>query len=162
MAQGLNTAPLHKSAARLLTEHDSLMLYSAATALDGAPGEYPPDDTGSDGLSVCKAAKQRGLIGSYTHAFGFDHAQAALQLSPTLWGINWHEDMFNPDSKGFVHPTGAVAGGHEIVCVRDSGTYLEFINSWSRSWGLNGRFRLTYDDARMLLAADGDVVVPVP
>src|ERR1044072_4809916 len=37
-------------------------VYSAATELDPWEGSYPPDDTGSDGLSVAKLLRQRGLI----------------------------------------------------------------------------------------------------
>jgi hypothetical protein len=113
MAQGCNTEPLFKGG-NLLTEADALAIYSAATRIDPSPGEYPPNDTGSNGLSVAKVAKKLGLIGSYTHAFGLDHFIGALQLSPVLLGIHWYQDMFTPDAKGFVHPGGTLAGGHEI------------------------------------------------
>lgn len=159
MAQAINTLPLHYKGEKLLKEADAVDLYSRATQIDDAPGQYPPTDTGSNGLSVAKAAQQKGLITSYSHAFGLDHALGALQLSPFLFGTNWYEDMFNPDSKGFVHPGGEIAGGHEIVCVRDTGKYLQFLNSWGKGWGLAGRFNLSYADFEDLLADQGDVTV---
>jgi hypothetical protein len=161
MAQALNTAPLrHKGT--YLTEKDALALYSEATQLDSSPGSFPPDDTGSDGLSVCKAAVRQGWIDSYTHAFGLSHALGALQLGPVLVGTTWHEDMFTPDSKGFVHPTGAIAGGHEYLLIGDDAKgKLTFLNSWGSGWGRSGRFYMTYTDFDALLKDSGDVTAPV-
>lgn len=160
MAQALNTAPFHKRGSRLLTEADAVSIYADATKIDGSPGEYPAEDTGSDGLSVCKVAKARGLITSYSHAFSFEQAIGALQLQPVLFGTAWHQSMFQPDGKGFVHPDGNVAGGHEILAIADTGDHLVFLNSWGKQWGRNGRFFLSYEDFRALLAEQGDVTVP--
>jgi len=162
MAQALNMVPLHTPGTRYLTETDAVALYSRATELDNAQGTYPPDDTGSDGLSVCKAAQEKRLITSYSWAFGFDHALDALQLAPVLIGIPWHEAMFTPDSRGFVHPDGAVAGGHEIVLFGDdTKDTLTFLNSWGSGWGKRGRFFMNYADFKALLADQGDCAVPV-
>ncbi|QGJ93475.1 cysteine protease [Arthrobacter phage Mufasa8] len=161
MAQALNTAPFHKPRTRLLTEADAVAIYSAATALDSIPGHYPPEDTGSDGLSVAKAAKAKGYISSYTHAFSVEQALGALQLSPFLFGTSWHQSMFTPDAQGFVHPDGNVVGGHEILCIGDTGKELVFLNSWGKGWGLSGKFKLTYEDFAALMADSGDVTVPV-
>lgn len=161
MAQALNTAPFHKSRAKLLTEADAVSIYSAATLIDGSPGHYPPTDTGSDGLSVAKVAAKRGYISAYHHAFDVEHALGALQLSPFLFGTSWHESMFTPDADGFVHPDGNVVGGHEILCIGDTGTALVFLNSWGKSWGKGGTFLLSYADFAALMADSGDVTVPV-
>src|SRR5580765_8579725 len=67
MAQRLMAVPFHHTLKRALTEQDAIDLYSVATVLDGYPGEYPPDDTGSSGLAVMKAAKKAGLISGYSH-----------------------------------------------------------------------------------------------
>lgn len=161
MAQALNTAPLrHKGP--YLTEKNALALYSQATQLDPYPGTYPPTDTGSDGLSVCKAAQAQGWISSYTHAFGLDHALGALQLGPVLVGTSWHQGMFTPDGKGFVHPDGNIAGGHEYLLIGDDAKgKLTFLNSWSAGWGKRGRFYMTYADFSTLLNDKGDVTAPV-
>jgi hypothetical protein len=60
-------------------ESMAVRVYGRATVLDSFPGEYPPDDTGSSGLAVCKAALEKGLITRYEHAFNLDQALAALQ-----------------------------------------------------------------------------------
>ncbi|WP_161552075.1 hypothetical protein [Mycobacterium xenopi] len=146
-----------------LTENDALELYKLATRLDNVPGTYPPDDTGSSGLAVCKAGKQLGYLSSYRHAFGFDHFCAALQIQPVIVGTDWTADMFDPDSKGFVKPTGQVEGGHEYLALGIDYTaeVLTFLNSWSDGWGDKGRFYMTFADFEKLLAAQGDVCAPV-
>jgi hypothetical protein len=161
MAQAVNTRPLHVPP-RILTETDALALYGRATVLDGYPGTYPPDDTGSSGLAVAKAAREAGYITAYSHAFGLDHALAALMHGPLIVGTDWHEDMFTPDAHGFVRPTGAVAGGHEYVLlgVDPHHKVLTFLNSWSASWGVHGRFRMTFADFDTLLREQGDVILP--
>jgi hypothetical protein len=63
-----------------------------------------------------------------------------LTVSPVVIGINWYNDMFNPDpATGRLTVTGAVAGGHAI-CVRGvnaldpDNTYFVLRNSWG-PWG---------------------------
>lgn len=162
MSQSLNTSPL-RHGRRLLTEDDALALYGAATALDSFPGTYPPDDTGSSGLAVAKAAQTAGLIGSYHHAFGLDQCLAALALQPVLVGSEWTQDMFTPDKDGYVRPTGSVAGGHEytLLGLDVRRQRVTMLNNWSSSWGRNGRAYITFTDLGTLLDAQGDVTVPV-
>jgi hypothetical protein len=164
MAQALNTKPLRAVGRALLREADAVQLYSAATALDNVPGTYPPDDTGSSGLAVAKAAQNAGYITGYTHAFDLDHVLGALMLGPLICGTDWHQDMFNPDPDGTVHPTGAIAGGHEylLLGVHPRMERLTFLNSWSKSWGYHGRFYMSFDDFDGLLNAGGDAVAPRP
>ena len=162
MSQALNTAPF-KRRGRVLVEADAVALYSRATVLDGFPGEYPPDDTGSSGLAVAKAAVERGFVSAYNHAFGLDHALAALVLSPVIVGTNWYESMFTPDASGFVRPSGAIAGGHEyaLIGLDPVKSRVTAINSWGPGWGNQGRFFLSFADLGRLLDESGDVVVPV-
>jgi hypothetical protein len=162
MAQAVNMAPLHIPGTPFLKQSDAVSLYSRATQIDPFWGTYPPEDTGSDGLSVCKAAKERGLITGYRWAFGFEHTLDALQLGPVLIGIPWHSSMFFPDKRGFLWRNGDEVGGHEIVLMGDNtkGT-LTFLNSWGKGWGRGGRFYLAYDEFRALLADNGDAAVPV-
>lgn len=162
-AQALNTRP-YKKAGRTLMERDALNLYHLATTLDGFPGTYPPDDNGSSGLAAAKAAQQNGWISAYTHAFGLDHLLSGLMTGPAIVGTEWHEDMFNPDARGFIHPTGSVAGGHEYLClgVNMKNSTLKFLNSWSKTWGVGGFFYMTFADFTTLLANDGDAVFFTP
>jgi hypothetical protein len=162
MAQALNMKPLRKVGSRLLTQTDAVGIYSAATAIDPWEGTWPSEDTGSDGLSVCKVAKTLGYITGYSHAFGLQHALDALQLAPVLVGVPWFEEMFYPRADGFVKPMGYVSGGHEIVLFGDDNKgKLTFLNSWGSGWGKFGRFHMSYDDFGYLLSQHGDVAVPV-
>src|SRR5206468_3322308 len=43
-------------------EKYAVQLYEDATVVDGYPGSYPPDDTGSSGLAICKVLKTRSII----------------------------------------------------------------------------------------------------
>ncbi len=164
LADCINTDPF--AAARpngYLTEPDALKLYELATQLDDTPGTYPPDDTGSSGLAVCKAGVQLGYLAAYQHALGFNAFGAALQLQPVIVGTNWTEAMFEPDADGTVHPAGQVAGGHEYLALGIDYTTqrLTFLNSWGESWGDGGRFYMSFTDFSRLLADQGDATVPV-
>lgn len=163
MAQALNTKPLHRAYSAYLTEADAVALYSLATTLDPFPGAYPPEDTGSDGLSVAKAARQQGRIGSYVHGFGLQHTLEALMAGPVLLGTPWYEGMFNPTTQGFVTISGRVAGGHEylLLGVNAYQKYVTCLNSWGNGWGLRGMFRMTYATLSRLLSEDGDATQPV-
>lgn len=163
-AQLINTDPFaHSRKAGYLGEKDAQALYHEATILDGYPGTWPPEDSGSSGLAVAKAGVKAGYFTGYKHAFGFTHFCAALQLQPVIVGTSWHEGMFKPDSKGFVTPTGSVAGGHEYLALGISyeTKTLTFLNSWSSGWGLGGRFLMSFTDFTKLLAERGDVTAPV-
>jgi len=162
MAQAINMTPLHIPRTPYLKQADAIALYSRATQIDPFRGSFPPADTGSDGLSACKAAKERGLITGYRWAFGFEHTLDALQLGPVLIGTTWHESMFIPDGRGFVWPNGDAAGGHEYVLMGDDTKgRLTFLNSWGRNWAKAGRFYMDYPTFRALLSDHGDAAVPV-
>lgn len=160
MAHAINSRPTHRTGTRLLTHADALALYSAATILDPWPEQYPPDDAGSSGLAVAKAARNAGHITTYSWAFGIDHTLAALTLSPVLIGTVWTERMFTPDPAGIVTPGGREYGGHEYLAVGiDLRTRTVLCqNSWGPTWGLRGRFRLTFDNLNALLRQQGDAV----
>lgn len=150
----------------VLDEDYAVKIYSLATKLDPYQGEYPPDDTGSDGLSVCKAAQQLGLISGYVHAMSLNEAKTLIQQGPFIFGTIWTTNLDSPNSDGFVkYPAkGTVRGGHEILCrERDAQKgWWWFDNSWGADWGKNGRFAI--DDAGLtaLLAQDGDMTQSVP
>lgn len=148
-----------------LNQAGAVHLYSDATAADPYPGQWPPNDTGSDGLTVAKMLTAAIEISGYLHALTIDDALGALQLQPIITGIPWFDGMFTPDAQGRVRPTGSLAGGHEIVADEydPARGWVGFTNSWSESWGpIGGRFYLTVADWADLLAQDGDVTVFVP
>lgn len=148
----------------LADERFAVGVYAEATTLDPYNGSYPPDDTGSDGLSVAKVLKSRGLISGYLHATSLEATLTALAKQAEIVGTEWRGDMFNPDSSGRLHITGDVAGGHEYTLdeldVENRRVWIH--NSWGTGWGLNGRAWLSWDDLGTLLAADGDCTIFVP
>lgn len=145
-------------------EKMAVAMYSAATKLDDVRGVYPPTDSGSSGVAVAKAAKNAGLISGYTHATSLEAALTALETRAVITGVNWYEGMDNPDSSGLVHVTGQVRGGHEFVLDQlDVENRLVWMtNSWSTSWGVDGRACIGWDDFGRLLSEDGDVTAFVP
>jgi hypothetical protein len=146
-----------------LTEDNAVAVYELETKLEGQP--YPPNDPGGSGLMVCKAAKQMGLISSYSHAFGIDQALQALVLRPVITGINWYSSFDTPDANGLVQiaADATVRGGHEIVAdeIDADNKLVWFWNSWGDGWGVQGRFCMSFDTWDQLLQERGDVTVPV-
>jgi hypothetical protein len=144
-------------------EQFAVELYHEATIKDGVQGTYPPDDTGSSGLGVCRALKAAKLITSYQWATSAEAFANLLQRAGCIIGVPWYESWFHPDSQGFVDAgnweSSGVAGGHEIYVealeawnASDlSQSVIRFHNSWGDSWGDHGcgRMRLsTYDGLR--------------
>lgn len=151
-----------------LDEDYAIALYSEATAIDDYQGTYPPNDTGSDGLSIAKALKSRGLITSYEHIFSLSTAILAIHHGPFITGINWYEGMFDPDPRGVVTISGRIAGGHEptvigrkkyFISQGDSLFYWKLRNSWGSSWGDSGNFYMSDATYERLLSEDGDATV---
>lgn len=149
-----------------LDEEQAVALYSAATALDDYDGEWPPVDTGSDGLSVAKAAQAAGLISGYTHCFSIDDVLDALAAGPVITGVNWYSSFDSPDADGVVSlPRKAtVRGGHEFVLTEIDADreLLGADNSWGLSYGLQGRFYIPFAVYERLLGEEGDATVFVP
>lgn len=147
--------------------------YGEATALDSFPGTYNwknptepgSEDTGSDGTSACKAAKNDGYISGYLHALSLSTALGALEKQPVISGMNWYESMFTPNSKGVIviSPGSGVAGGHELcfdeIVVEEQ--LVGFQQSWG-DWGVDGRGYMSWDTWARLLSENGDVNVPAP
>src|SRR5262249_29803098 len=79
-------------------EKFAVQLYSDATKADGYPGTYPPDDTGSSGLAICKVLKARNTIKGYRWARTSYGLLQLLQNGPVLQGMPWYEAFFHPDS----------------------------------------------------------------
>ncbi|MGE5288837.1 MAG: hypothetical protein ACM3ML_16885 [Micromonosporaceae bacterium] len=147
-----------------LNEKDAVSLYELETKMEGKP--YPPNDPGGSGLMVCKAAKDRGMIASYRHAFGIQHALEALVLRPVISGFSWYSSFDMPDkTTGLVEiaPGATIRGGHEVVAdqIDAENQLVWFWNSWGTKYGLGGRFCMSYATWERLLEEQGDVTVPM-
>jgi hypothetical protein len=147
-------------------EEFAVKLYSEATVVDGYPGQYPPDDTGSSGLAICKVLKGRATIKGYRWArtaYGFVQL---LQRGPVLQGMPWHESFFQPDADGFIDAdpkwsSSRVAGGHEVEALgieldrQDAfNSVVLYANSWGTGWGDAGRFRMRLRTYEQLSGVD--------
>lgn len=150
--------------AYVLDEAGAVQLYSDATAADDYPGQYPPDDTGSDGLTIAKVLTAHGEISGYQHTFSLDDALKALGVTPVICGTTWLENMFNPGPDGQLTVSGAVAGGHEYVVdeIDADAKRVWITNSWGTGWGVDGRAWMSFDDWGRLLADNGDVTIFTP
>lgn len=120
------------------------------------------DYDGTSALGLCRYLTELGIIREYRWCFGLVDVLVTLShVGPVGIGIWWHADMFFPDSRGLIRPTGGLEGGHEVELIGVDTRRREVIgmNSWGEDWGDRGRFRLTWDSLGSLLAEDGDAVV---
>jgi hypothetical protein len=147
---------------RNLTEKDAVALYKAATRLDSIRGSYPPDDTGSSGLAVMKAAVKAKFIAGYAHTFSLDQLLGSLVLGPGILGINWYTSFDSPGADGEcpLSPRARVRGGHEVeIFALDAARERVWCyNSWGPRWGgrKNGTFYFSCKTLGRLLGEQGD------
>lgn len=165
----LGTQPFYASLSALLAaglaldEALAVKIYSDGEKIDGGVG-YPPEDQGSTGLSVAKAAKNAGLISGYVHMTSVAACHTAIQAGPFIVGTNWYTSMDSPDASGLVTVSGSVRGGHEYECIGyDAATdEWEFVNSWGTGYGVEGHFFYSSPSLARLLSEQGDATQFVP
>lgn len=161
----------------------ALGIYSRAKFLDPWPGE---DYDGTAVLAGCKAVMElknsQGLpyYDSYRWAFGIqDLLRVISYAGPLVLGINWYNDMYEPDAAGYISPTGGIAGGHAILAkaqriVRLDKTlpatydnldldqsHVRLHNSWGRGYGMSGDAFITVRNLDYLLQEDGEACIAV-
>lgn len=138
-------------------------IYHAETLIDGFGAPWPTNDRGSSGLAAAKVAKAKGWISSYSHAFSPEAVYTALQTGPVMLGVSWLGPNFdNPTPDGRMPYGGTSRGGHEL-CADELDVENQRIwitNSWSSSWGLNGRAWWSWADFAHVLADSGDATQP--
>ncbi len=151
---------------RHLDEADAVRLYKAATRLDDIRGTYPPEDTGSSGLGVMKAAVKAKYITGYAHTFSLEQLLGSLVLRPGILGINWYTsfDAPRPDGECRLARAAKIRGGHEVQMfgLDASRKRVWCYNSWGPRWGgrRNGTFYFSWNTLRHLLDEQGDATFP--
>lgn len=149
----------------LLDEALALALYSQAEVIDG-DGPYPPEDNGSTGSSVSKAAREDGFISGFNLYADLDSMLQALMDGPVIIGISWYTSFDTPAADGTIAiaPGATVRGGHEVLVreVDAANQALGADNSWGTSYGINGSFWLSYATMTQLFAEGADCAEPLP
>lgn len=138
-------------------------LYSDCQASDQWPGS---NYDGTSVLGLMKVLKKRGLVSEYRWAFNLEQARAhVLTTGPMVVGTTWTSDMNYPDANGFIRIGGRNLGGHayRIIGCNDTkrcpdGSLGAFRakNNWSKAWGDQGRFWISYNDFANLLMDGGE------
>lgn len=142
-------------------------IYDACIKAD----EWSDNDVDPDrqfGTSVRAGAKvlaALGLVQRYLWAESVEDVRAwhLSGFGTVVFGVNWYAGMLKTDSKGFVHISGDVVGGH---CIKSTGwsddrRALRIQNSWSAEWGEGGRAWIGYEDLARLIAEDGEACAAV-
>jgi len=151
-----------------INEAIALKLYHRAQELD----EYTdtPPAEGSSVLAGAKAAQEAGYLKTYRWAFGLEDLVLAVGYhGPAVIGVNWYAEMMEVDAAGYVHVSGAIVGGHAILCnrVNVAQKFFGLSNSWGPSWGtkdaygLGGTCRISFADMERLLHEQGEAAIPI-
>ena len=135
---------------------DPFRIYHEAQELDDTPGEEPVY-YGTSVRAGAKAMQQDGWItGDYVWAEDVRVLwKFVLTRGPVVLGTDWYQGMNHADADGFVNLSGSVVGGHCYLCYGVDGEDPQnraFLcaNSWGSDWGVDGTFRLRYEDVRQL------------
>lgn len=148
-------------------------------------GEYEGASPVYSGSSVGAGAEEMkalGFIDEYRWAFTILELITAVGYrGPAVIGVDWYAGMFEPDSGGWIRPTGQIMGGH-CVCVPGvkivrrrgvtpeptdpmaaidlTASYVVVHNSWGSGWGIGGRARLSLIDLAVLWGT-GEFCIPM-
>ena len=130
--------------------------YLGARDIDRRDGRIFPE--GATILAGAKHARRMGWISEYEWCFGMlDLQDTVTTRGPVVLGIPWKSGMYQTDTDGRVWVNGETVGGHCILCIGYWPAHPLFrdcyvlLNSWGKSWGLNGIGYITENDLRRLL-----------
>jgi hypothetical protein len=139
-----------------LQNADGDRFYALAQTLDEWPGS---DYEGTSTRGGAKALQSLGLItGEYVWAQTEEDVwRFVLGRGPVVTGTVFLTGMMSPDTHGFLNLTGGEEGGHDWLIIGASVTRKAYRmqNSWSTSWGENGRAWVRREDYKTLLETMG-------
>lgn len=163
----VTSSPFRRNLARTnLTSYDDAAerfeLYREAQKLDPWPGE---SYDGSSTDAPYQVMRARGQIREFRWCFGIDDVKRTISHhGPVSIGVNWHEEMFETDGRGFIWPRGAMRGGHAVELIGYNVDRKRFtgMQSWG-PWGIRnaGRFYIAESALEELLEAQGDACTVV-
>lgn len=139
--------------------------YRKASRRDPFPDAWEPDDTGTDGNTGAKVARDDGFAKGHVWAFGFEEAMTLLNHGPVGYGGPWMTSFDRPDVHGVIRwDEGAwERGGHEFAWVGNDPAreLIKCRQTWGLGFGVQGIFYLPYVVAMRLLP-QGDLLQLVP
>jgi hypothetical protein len=133
-------------------------IYFRAQDIDEWPGN---NYAGTSVRAGFKALQEEGIVEEYVWAQSVqDITDWLLLKGPVIVGTNWYSDMFIPNLKGYVQPTGGQVGGHAYLLAgyNSKTRAIRIVNSWGRGWGQQGRAWIHENDMANLLADHGEAV----
>lgn len=162
-----NPVPVRKQDGTLLdaTFAREYVYWEAQKADPWPGGAYPGAQPFYEGTSVLAAIKRMATLGFYTqYRWAFGEADLALAIGnvgPAVLGVNWYQGMFKPNQRGYIKPTGAVQGGHCILCIGYDAErkYYTLYNSWGPNWGNKGTCKVAKPDMVALLKDKGEACI---
>lgn len=129
--------------------------------------EWPGDDyEGTSVNAAMRVGRDYGWWGGWRWAFGVDDMRAAVQLGPLVLGIPWFAGMYSTAADGLVRLGGSQVGGHCILVTGWATDYAGhgpgfwWVNSWGRSYGINGAAFVPEATMSKLIADVGECAVP--
>jgi hypothetical protein len=146
-----------------VTSDLAVKIYKTAQTLDPWPGEA------YSGTSVLAGAKSTMQLypksfDSYRWCFGLNDVCLTLGYrGVVILGIKWLSGMDRPDAQGIIKARGQLRGGHCLIAdgIDVSTRYIRLLNSWGRSYGLEGHCWISFDDLNGLLQDGGEGLVTV-
>ncbi len=139
--------------------------YRSAVHVDRAAGRYWA--VGASVLAGAQVARRRKVITGYRWAFGIDDVIDTLVVKgPVLLGLNWYDSMYRTRPDGRVRVDGSIVGGHCILATgyihlhpRWGGSWIEWVNSWGPTYGVDGKGYIRATDLGDLLQQSGEACI---